>query len=154
MKLLLLCGIFLLSACANNSVKQELINSDEHKWLYDNWQFSQAVKVGNQIWVSGQVGYDSENKNYPDNLLVQSHFAFKNLETVLKQAGASIDDVVSITTYHKDISKVADVIKSKSEFMNRNYSSWTAVEVSALAQPQLLFEVKAVAIIGSGKTKE
>lgn len=159
----LMLGCLLLSACQfsprieaiDESVfsqpKQELINSKAHQYLYDNWQFSQAVKVGNQVWVSGQIGYDRVNKKYPESVLEQSYHAFANLEAVLKSAGATMDDVVSITTFHTDISKIGDVVKSKSKFMPKDFSAWTAVEVTGLAQPQILFEVKAVAIIGSGK---
>ncbi len=147
---ILLSSLFLV-ACGATSPKRELINSTNHQWLYDNWNFSEAVKVGSQIWVSGQVGYDAKTKSYPESLEKQTELVFENIQRILKQAGASMDDIVEITSYHRDIEKIGTVTKVKKRYIPEDYPAWTAVEVAKLARPTILIEIKVVAVMGAGK---
>ena len=128
--------------------KQTLINPKGTEFIYDTMQFSQAVRVGNTVWVSGQVGM-SEAGAVGDGIEEQARMAFQNLKKVLAEAGGSLDDVVELVTYHTSMADIRDFSKVKSEFITKNYPAWTAVGVTALVLPPLLVEMKATAVIGS-----
>ena len=129
--------------------KKTLVNPPGTEAIYENWQFSQAVRVGDTVWVSGQVGVD-ENFAPGEGIEAQARFAFQNLEKVLTEAGTSLADVVEIVTYHTSMKDTAGFSKVKSEFIPENYPAWTAVGVTELVMPELLIEMKAIAVIGSG----
>jgi len=126
--------------------RESVLRSEQ---TYEAWHFAEATVVGNAIWVSGQRGYDS-NDDIPEDPDEQARIAFRNIESVLKQAGAGLDDIVSMTSYHIDINDVAGFRKVKDEFIATPYPSWTIVGVAALADPAMRVEVAALAVIGSG----
>ena len=129
-----------------------LINPPGTEVIYENWQFSQAIRVGDMVWVSGQVGID-ENMQVGEGLEAQARLAFQNLERVLAAAGASLADVVEITTFHTSLKDTADFSKVKAEFIPENYPAWTVIGTTELVLPDLLVEMKAVAVIGCGSAK-
>ncbi|WP_251359174.1 Rid family hydrolase [Kangiella sp. TOML190] len=59
-------------------------------------------------------------------------------------------DIVDITSYHIDISQIGQVAKVKKRFIPQNHPAWTAVGVSGLVRPEMLLEIKVVAVIGAG----
>jgi enamine deaminase RidA (YjgF/YER057c/UK114 family) len=126
-----------------------LINPGPIKVLYDNYHFSQATRVGDMIWVSGQVGIDA-NLRPAKGLTEQARLAFTGLKTVLEAAGASLGDVVELITFHIDLRGGATEFGAvKDAFFPANYPSWSAVGVTQLAMPELLVEIRAVAVAGS-----
>jgi len=129
-------------------MQRTLINPPGTEGLYKRWQFSQAVRVGDTIWVSGQVGMGA--RGIPPVFADQARQAFENLKRVLKTAGATLGDVVELVTYHTDMGEMPDFSQVKSEFFPENYPAWTAVGVSALALPDLHIEIRATAVVGSG----
>jgi len=130
--------------------QQILINPPGTEKVYEKLQFSQAVQVDNTIWVSGQVGMD-ETGLAGDDIEAQARVAFQNLQHVLEAAGSSLDDIVELVSFHTSMNAIRDFGKVKAEFITQNYPAWTAVGVTELAFPQLLVEIKATAVIGSGK---
>jgi len=130
--------------------QQILINPPGTEKVYEKLQFSQAVQAGNTIWVSGQVGMD-ETGLTGDGIEAQARLAFQNLQHVLEAAGSSLDDIVELVSFHTSMNAIRDFGKVKAEFITQNYPAWTAVGVTELAFPQLLVEIKATAVIGSGK---
>ncbi len=118
--------------------------------LYDNFHFSPATRVGDMIWVSGQVGIDA-NFVPASGMEAQARLAFQSLKTILDAAGASMDDIVEIMSFHLDLRGEMDAFaKVKDEFLPDRYPSWTAVGVTQLAMPELRIEIRAVAVIGCG----
>jgi enamine deaminase RidA (YjgF/YER057c/UK114 family) len=134
---------------AQSDRKKILVNPPGTEQIYSTWQFSQAVRVGDTVWVSGQVGVD-ETMTPGEGIEAQARLAFKNLEAALTEAGGSLADVVEIVTFHTSMQDVAGFAKVKSEFIPENYPAWTAVGVTELVMPDLLVEMKATAVIGSG----
>ncbi|GAB5537468.1 MAG: RidA family protein [Rubricoccaceae bacterium] len=114
----------------------------------DDYGYSQTVRVGATVWVSGQAGFGPVG--IPDSIEDQSRLAFQNLQLVLEAAGASLDDIVEMTTYHTSMDELAGFMSVKSEFIRAPFPAWTAVEVSGLAEPALKVEIQATAVIGSG----
>ncbi len=124
---------------------RKLINPPGTEGLYESWHFSQAVRVGDLVWVSGQVGI--EEQGIATGLEAQTRAAFRNLIRVLDGAGASLRDVVELVTYHRAMDDMAVFAKVKDEFFPEDYPAWTAVGVTALALPELLVEIRATAAI-------
>jgi enamine deaminase RidA (YjgF/YER057c/UK114 family) len=132
-------------------VKRLLVNPKETQPMYDSFHFSQANRVGDTIWVSGQVGVD-DNLVPASTMAAQARLAFEGLKRTLAAAGASLSDVVELTTFHVDLRGELDQFtKVKDEYIPRNYPAWTAVGVTQLALPQLRVEIRAVAVAGSSK---
>ncbi|HEY1709850.1 MAG TPA: RidA family protein [Rhizomicrobium sp.] len=129
---------------------RQTINTPATQAMYDAYHFAQATRVGDMIWVSGQVGID-EKMRPGKGLSEQAHLAFTNLKTVLEAAGANLSDVVELITFHIDLrggSREFGAVKD--EFFPSHYPSWSAVGVTQLAMPELLVEIRAVAVAGSG----
>ncbi len=130
------------------SKSRTLINPKGSKVIYESMHFSQAVRVGNLLWVSGQTGID-ENFKVAEGIEAQARLAFKSLENVINEAGGTLADIVEIVTYHTSMKDMSGFSKVKAEFIPENYPAWTAVGVTELVLPGLLVEIKATVSIGS-----
>jgi enamine deaminase RidA (YjgF/YER057c/UK114 family) len=116
---------------------------------YEGWHFAEATRVGNTIWVSGQRGYNAWDEISP-NPDEQARVAFENLVDVLRRAGADVADIVSLTSYHTNMAHVGGFRTAKDAVILPPYPSWTVIGVNALAEPEMLVEIAAVAVLGSG----
>ena len=130
-------------------MKRTLINPPGTEGTYETWKFSQAVKVGDTIWVSGQVGFGPDG--VPEGITDQAKLVFENLKRVLEHAGACLADVVETTTYLTDMNDRSDFASVRDEYFVRNFPASTMLGISALAMPQLKVEVHAIAVIGSAE---
>jgi enamine deaminase RidA (YjgF/YER057c/UK114 family) len=116
--------------------------------IYQTSHFSPAVKVGNLVFVSGQVGRDVARNEIVDGAAAQIEQAFANLRQVLAAAGASFADVVEIVTYHVAIDQqLAEFRAIKDRYFPSNYPAWTAIGVASLAHPKMVFEIKCTAVL-------
>lgn len=130
--------------------RRQSINPPGTEALYEHYHFSQATRLGDMIWVSGQVGIDA-NMTPGEGTAAQAELAFEGLKRVLEAAGASLADVVELMTFHTDLlGSQADFSPVKDRYFPDRYPSWTAVGVAHLAMPELLLEIRAVAVAGSG----
>jgi len=127
-------------------MKKTLINPPGTEGIYQSMKFSQAIRMGHMIWISGQVGMDEKLK-MADGIEAQSRQAFQNLQKVLEAAGATAEDVVELVTYHISMRDMGDFAKVKSEFFKKDYPAWTAVGVNELVIPGLLLEIRATAVV-------
>lgn len=133
------------------ATSREVIVTPATQAMYDNYHFAPATRVGNIIWVSGQVGIDEAGKPGV-GMEAQARLAFQGLQAILEAAGAELTDVVELVTFHLDLrGEVAEFMRVKDEFFPDRYPSWSAVGVTQLASPDFLVEVRAVAVAGSGK---
>lgn len=112
--------------------------------LYTSHSYSAAIRSGDLLFVSGQVGSRSDGSPEPD-FEAQVRLAFANLEATLKAGGGGLDDIVDVTTFHTDPERQFDtVLKVKSEvFPTAPYPNWTAIGVNWLAGFD--FEIKVIA---------
>ncbi|MGW5645355.1 RidA family protein [Saccharopolyspora sp. NPDC003752] len=134
-------------------MKRESINPPGTRSIYDSLHFSQATRVGDLIWVSGQVGIDASTKAAADGMEAQARLAFEGVKAVLEAAGASLLDIVELTTFHTDLrGDITAFTEVKDEYIPDRYPSWTAVGVTQLARPELLVEIRVVAVAGSGNS--
>lgn len=114
--------------------------------LYEKHRYSAAIRSGDLLFVSGQVGSLEDGSPAPD-FDKQVRRAFDNLEATLRAAGCGLDDIVDVTTFHTDPERqFATVLAVKDErFPQAPYPSWTAIGVNWLAGFD--FEIKVVARI-------
>lgn len=114
--------------------------------LYEQHRYSAAIRSGDLLFVSGQVGSLEDGSPEPD-FERQVALAFENLVAVLGAAGCSLDDVVDVTTFHTDpASQFATVTAVRDRVISQPpYPNWTAVGVNWLAGFD--FEIKVIARI-------
>lgn len=115
------------------------------------FRIAQGVKVGDDVYVSGQVALDRDgNIVGGDDMKAQTQQVFANIQTVLAEAGATMDDVVKILAFITDMSKYADYAAARSEAFSNNLPASSSVATPGLVDSNLLVEVEAVARVGSG----
>ncbi len=95
--------------------------------------YSQAVRVGNTIWVSGQIPLDPATKELvTGGTEAQVRQVFENIKAIVAAAGASLDEVVKATVFLTDLSHFALVNKIMAEYFREPYPARAAVGVAAL----------------------
>ncbi len=109
-----------------------------------------ALRVGDFIFVAGQVGRDAAFNVIADPR-AQFAAAFDNLRHVLAEAGCTFDDIVDMTTYHVDMPQHWEAFRTvKRELFPVALFPWTCVGATALANSAFLLEVKATACLPRG----
>ena len=132
------------------SEKRERIVPPGTEPLYENYHFAPATRVGNLIWLSGQVGINASFTPGKD-MEEQARFAFEGIKATLAAAGATMADIVELVTFHTDLrGEMAEFTKVKDEFFPADYPCWSAVGVTQLADPAFKVEIRVVAVAGSG----
>ena len=111
--------------------------------------YSHAIKVGNTIYVSGQIPLDQEGNLVGKNdMAAQTEQAYANLKRVLEAAGATMADIVMLNIYCRDMEEFAQKTRDvRLKYLGRYHPAITAVEVSRLYSPDFLIEIEAVAVI-------
>lgn len=95
--------------------------------------YSQAVRVGNTIWVSGQIALDPRTKEMvTGGVEAEIRRVFDNLKAIVNAAGATFDNVVKANVYLTDLSHFALVNKIMAEHFREPYPARAAVGVAAL----------------------
>ena len=126
--------------------KRDAIFPAGRQALYEINQYSAAIRSGDLLFVSGQVGSREDGSAEPD-FARQVNLAFENLHAVLKAAGCSLDDVVDVTSFHTDPENQFAIVNEGRlhHFGEPPYPNWTAVGVNWLAGFD--FEIKVIARI-------
>lgn len=126
--------------------KREAIFPANRHALYEAHGYSAAIRSGELLFVSGQVGSREDGSAEP-NFERQVERAFGNLKAVLEAAGGGFDDIVDVTTFHTDPeSQFETIMKVKGRiFTEAPYPTWTAIGVNWLAGFD--FEIKVIARI-------
>lgn len=119
-------------------------------WAWDDtFAFSQGIRAGNYLFVSGQVAVDpTGNVVDKGDMAVQTRQVFENLQTVLGAAGASLDDVVKLHSYLPNVSLYGAGHEVRARYLTKEYPASRGVGVKALAFPGLLLEVDVIAAMG------
>jgi len=116
-------------------------------WQWDDKiPLAQAVKVGEVLYISGQIALDPSGALVgAGDMKAQSQRVFGNIEAILRMAGGTLENVVKITAYLTDMSRYGEYNEVRGKFLKDHRPASTTVQVLALAFPGLLVEVEAVA---------
>jgi enamine deaminase RidA (YjgF/YER057c/UK114 family) len=108
----------------------------------------QAVVAGNTVYLRGQVAQDLDTGEsvHVGDPAAQAEQVMTNIETLLAEAGASVQNVVSCTIYLTDIRHREPVYRVLGQHLAGVYPVFTGLVVSALARPEWLVEVTVVAV--------
>lgn len=109
--------------------------------------YSQAVKAGGFVFVSGQIPLDMEGNIVGDDVTGQTEQVMKNMQAVLKAGGAGFGDVVRTTIYLADMNDFAAVNEAYGAYFTDNPPARVTIEVSRLPR-DVKVEIDAVALVG------
>lgn len=119
--------------------------------VYDPPTYTQAVRVtGAQtiLFLSGQVAYDKEGGvSHRGDFKGQAREAFRALKALVEEAGGTMENIVKLNTYLTDIRYRPDLVPVRQEFFPKRSPASTLVTVSALAHPDWMIEVEAIAVL-------
>lgn len=111
--------------------------------------YSRAVRIGDQIYVSGSTAVVDGKMVGPGDVTAQTHQTLKTIAAALKQADSSLADVVRYRIYLTNIADSKTVIPILGEYFGEIRPAGTLVAISALIDPEMLIEIEVDAIAGS-----
>ena len=124
------------------------------KQIPSKWPFSHGVVIKNPgtiIILAGQVAFDRHGPNRQlvgaGDLAAQTRQAIQNIKTLLAQCGATLKDVVDLSAYLTDIDRFEEAGRVAMEYFTDPLPTLTLIGVKALAFPELLIEIRAIAVL-------
>ena len=125
----------------------ETINPKGSEAMYSQFHFSQAVRSGDFLLCSGQIGAGADGKA-PADPEEEFRNAFQAVGRVLEEAGLSFGDIVEMTTFHVSMNEhLGSFMKVKDQFIKDPFPAWTAIGTTELALPGALVEIRVTARI-------
>lgn len=116
------------------------------KGVFEPIGWSHAVKTGNTIYLAGMIGWDEQRKIAEGGFEAQAVKALENIKLTLEAAGASLQDVVKMTVYFKNMEDVYKFREIRARYFTPPMPASTGVEVSSLLSG-VLVEMDAVAVV-------
>ena len=111
--------------------------------------YSQAVRCGDTVYLSGQIGLDPRTMQLVDGIDAQIMRVFDNLKAVAEAAGGSLDQVAKLTIYLTDLAHFAKVNEIMAAYFGQPYPARAAIGVASLPRGALV-EADAVMVTGNG----
>jgi len=111
-------------------------------------RWSNCLRVGDMVFVSGMVARVGDKIEGADEY-EQSRIIFGKIKDLVEAAGGQINDVVKVTIFVVNIRNNTKVWQARREFFTGDFPASTLVEIRALATPETLVEIEAIAMIGS-----
>jgi 2-iminobutanoate/2-iminopropanoate deaminase len=119
--------------------------------VFEPAAYSQAVKVTEAksiLFIAGQVAYDKDGAPlHRGDFRGQAREAFKAIKALVEAQGGTLDNVVKINTYVTDVRYRADLVPVREEFFGKKGPASTLVQIPALAHPDWMIEVEAIAVV-------
>jgi enamine deaminase RidA (YjgF/YER057c/UK114 family) len=119
--------------------------------LYDPPTYSQGIKVTQAqtiLFLSGQVAYTTDGSAaFRGDFKAQARGAYEAIKTLVESQGGTMNNIVKITTYVTDMRYRVDLAPIREEFFGKKGPASTLVEISALAHPDWMIEIEAIAVI-------
>jgi enamine deaminase RidA (YjgF/YER057c/UK114 family) len=119
--------------------------------VFDPPTYAQAVKVSGAqtiLYIAGQVAYTAEGGvAHPGDFKAQARETLRSLKAQVEAGGGTMANIVKVNTYVTDIRYRAEYAAVREEFFGKKLPASTMVAVAALAQPEFLIEVEAIAVL-------
>ena len=112
--------------------------------------WSNCLRVGDTVYIAGLTARDENLKATGGDEYQQSRVIFERMRHLMAAAGGSLADVVKLNIYLTRIGQREAFWRARREFFDGTFPVATLVEVSALAQPEILVEIEAVAHLNQG----
>lgn len=111
--------------------------------------YSQAIRVGNTVYLSGQIGLDPRTGQLVDGLEAQAHQVFKNLQAVAAAAGGTLDNIVKVSILLMDLGDFAKVNEIQAAYFKAPYPARATYQVAGLPRGARV-EVEGVLVLPAG----
>jgi reactive intermediate/imine deaminase len=108
--------------------------------------YSQAIRVGHTVYLSGQLGLDPATGVLADGIDAQTHQVFRNLRAVAAAAGGSLDNMVKLTILMQNLGDFANVNEIMAAYFERPYPARATYQVAALPKAALI-EIEGVLVL-------
>ena len=126
-------------------MRKEIISTD--KAFVSKSPLSQAIKVGNFLFVSGQVPVDAKTmKVVAEDFASQTRFVLESVKAILLAAGSSLDEAVKITVFLTDMSRFQEMNEIYKEYFREVPPARTCIGVKELPRNSQI-EIEAIAIV-------
>lgn len=136
--------ILSLIGCAGQPVDREVISTPNAPAAIA--PYSQGVRVGNTLYVSGQIGVDPTTREFvPGGIAEQTHQVVKNIQAVLEAAGFSLEDVVQSQVFLSDLNNYAAMNEVYGSYFKTAPPARAALQVARLPKDALI-EIIVVAV--------
>ena len=112
--------------------------------------YSQAIRVGNVVYLSGQIGLDPGTMQMVDGVEAQAHQVFKNLRAVVTAAGGGFEHVAKLTVYVTSMTHFPRVNEIMAQYFSTPYPARAAVGVAELPRNALV-EIDAIMVLPAGQ---
>lgn len=109
--------------------------------------YSQGVRGGDFVFVSGQVGVDPRTGETPESAAEQTRLALESVRAILEASGATMDDVVKVTVFLKDMGEYEEMNKVYSTFFKTPFPTRSTVGIKSLARDYWRVEIEAIACL-------
>ena len=110
--------------------------------------YSQAVKVDNTVYLSGQIGLDPQSGILVDGFEAQAHQVFKNLRAVAQAAGGDLADIVKLGVFVTDLANFARLNEIMTEYFTQPFPARAAIQAAALPKGAVV-EADAILVLGN-----
>jgi reactive intermediate/imine deaminase len=109
--------------------------------------YSQAIRAGDSVYLSGQIGFDPSTMQMVEGIEAQIHRVFRNLAAVADAAGSDLGHAVRMTVYLTDLAHFARVNEIMAQYVKEPYPARAAVGVASLPRGALV-EIDAILYAG------
>ncbi len=113
----------------NTSNQIQYLTSDRQK----NLPFSEAVRVGNVLYLSGELGRDDNMKLVPGGIVAETHQTMRNIQATLEKYGSSLDRVIKVTVFMADMSEWQQMNAVYVTYFKGHLSARSALGANGLA---------------------
>lgn len=129
-------------------MKKQRVYSDRVREPADK-MWSNCLRVGDLILISGLTARGADGESViGDTAYEQAQVVFGKIKHLIEAAGAAMDDIVKMTIFVTNMKDNSEVWKARQEYFTGNFPACSLVEVSALAKPEILLEIEAIAVAG------
>ncbi len=124
---------------------RQIILPESDRRAYEDFHFAPAVKAGNIIICSGQLGTGPDGK-VPESAEEEFRNAWQAVGRILTEAGLTYEHILEFTTFHVGLqANLATFMKVKDEFVSEPWPAWTAIGITELAVPGARVEIRVTA---------